>query len=520
MRLQHWPSSAWVVLSLLCLYLIRLSGAPLFDVDEGAFAEASREMLTSEDWGHTTLNGVDRFDKPIFIYWCQSAFMAIFGAQDWAARLPSALAVLAAVSATWKFAEAEWGTQAGQRAALILGTSIGLLSIGRACTADGMLNALLIATGLSLWTFVRSNSLTHLRWAYFWCALGLLTKGPVALLVPGATFVLWSVLTDKGNSALKALSDIRGWLILITVSLPWYIYALNRHGMAFIEGFFLKHNVQRFTSTLEGHHGNILYYLAVLPLLLLPWAPLSLRLLHNVRQQWANPLHRFLWIWLLFVLCFFSVSGTKLPHYMLYGLCPLVLLIVGHTEEAPLSNKAHTWLWISITVTCLLIFSLPRWVEYGAANTSDPWIKGLLETAPSGFWLELFSSLALLLGAGLFFFKPFDGWTRTYVYAWTVSMLWVLVAVPWAGQVLQSPFPEVANWARTNHPDANIVQWKMHQPSFAFYFGKSTPQTPPTEENWIIVREDRTQGLELNRYQIAHQHRGLLLLKPVAQTNR
>jgi 4-amino-4-deoxy-L-arabinose transferase-like glycosyltransferase len=155
----RWTSATWVALALLSLYLVRLAGAPLFDVDEGAFAEASREMLTSGDWGHTTLNGADRFDKPIFIYWCQAALMALIGPYDWVARLPSALAVLAATFGVWRFASKQWGDEAGQRAAFMLGSSLGLLAIGRAATADGMLNALLIAMGLCV---VRTGP-THQR---------------------------------------------------------------------------------------------------------------------------------------------------------------------------------------------------------------------------------------------------------------------------------------------------------------------------------------------------------------------
>ena len=512
--LNRWPASSWVALSLLCLYLIRLSGAPLFDVDEGAFAEASREMLTSGDWGHTTLNGLDRFDKPIFIYWCQAALMGLLGPHDWVARIPSAMAVLAAIAATWKFAANEWGQKAGNRAAFILGTSLGLLFIGRASTADGVLNALLIATGLSLWGFASSSDRSQLRWAYFWCGLGLLTKGPVAILVPGASLVIWSLLTDKGQTAWSAFKEPKGWLILLTVALPWYAYALNRHGMTFVDGFFLKHNVQRFTSTLEGHRGNVLYYITVLPLLLLPWAPWSFRLMRNIRQQWADPLSRFLWIWLLFVLCFFSISGTKLPHYMLYGLCPLVLLIVGQMVSTPLSKSSMMWLAASATITSLLASAMPSLVAFGAEKAPDPWIRGLLSTAPNGFWVELLGVVTVGLGFALRFVKPMDAWSRLAIYVWAVCMLWACIVIPWLGQVLQSPFQTVAMWARTHHPEANVVQWKMHQPSFAFYYGKATPQTPPTPENWIIVREDRTSELALDHYQVAYSHRGLLLLKP------
>ena len=79
---------SWVA-ALVLMWVVGLGHAPLFDVDEGAFAEASREMLTSGDWGHTTLNGADRFDKPIFIYWFQASSMALFGVNEWAVRLPS-----------------------------------------------------------------------------------------------------------------------------------------------------------------------------------------------------------------------------------------------------------------------------------------------------------------------------------------------------------------------------------------------------------------------------------------------
>jgi hypothetical protein len=98
---------------------------------------------------------------------------------------------------------------------------------------------------------------------------------------------------------------------------------------------------------------------------------------------------------------------------------------------------------------------------------------------------------------------------------WLVSLLWIGSVIPWLGQVLQAPFQEVATWARQHHPNARIVQWRMHQPSFAFYLGQPTPQHPPTATNWVIVRHDRLEGLPMNRYETAHSHRGLLLLKPL-----
>ena len=88
----------------LVLLSIRLGGAPLFDVDEGAFSEATREMFERHDFLSTWLNGAPRFDKPILIYWCQAVFMWLFGPNEWAFRLPSALAAAAWCWAVGMFA--------------------------------------------------------------------------------------------------------------------------------------------------------------------------------------------------------------------------------------------------------------------------------------------------------------------------------------------------------------------------------------------------------------------------------
>ena len=514
----RWTQATWVALSLMSLYLVRLAGAPLFDVDEGAFAEASREMLASGDWGHTTLNGADRFDKPIFIYWCQAALMTVFGPHDWVARLPSALAVLGATFAVWRFAAQQWGEVAGQRAAFMLGSSLGLLAIGRAATADGMLNALLIATGLCLWNFAATGSRSALRWAYVWCGLGLLTKGPVALLIPGVTLFVWSLFTDRCRTAWQAICEPKGWLLLLAIAVPWYIYALQRHEMAFVQGFFLKHNVERFTGTLEGHGGNPLYYVMVLPLLVLPWSPWCVRLLSGWLAQWANPLQRFLWIWVLFVLGFFSLSGTKLPHYMLYGLAPLVLLMVAQSVKHPVSWIWQALLWVSAALSCALAFAVPWVAAWGATTVTDTWVQPLLASAPDGFWVQVAAGVVAVLGVLLAATQRVDAWARLMACVWMVSMLWIGVVIPWLGQVLQAPFQEVATWAREHQPQARVMQWRMHQPSFAFYLGAPTTQQAPNDRDWVIVRQDRIEGLAMNRYEIAHAHRGLLLLKPIAAT--
>ncbi|HMZ02001.1 MAG TPA: glycosyltransferase family 39 protein, partial [Burkholderiaceae bacterium] len=334
------PSGAdrrWVIgwaLVLLLVALAGLGGAPLFDVDEGAFSEATREMLASGDWGHTTLNGEPRWDKPMFSYWMQSLSVAAFGLHEAALRLPSALASWGWALALLLFAAPRWGRSAGMAAGGLLLSALGVVVIGRAATADALLNLWLTLATLDLWRHLEADGApagrVPLRRAALWIAFGLLTKGPVAVLIPGAAVGLW-LLTgpwrEIGSRLRALLGDGLAWAILLGLGLPWYGYAYLTYGREFVDGFILKHNLQRYGGTLEGHSGSLFYYVVVLPLLLLPWTPLALAVLRRAVGTWRQDrLGRFLLGWAGFVLVFFSFSGTKLPHYVLYGISPIALL--------------------------------------------------------------------------------------------------------------------------------------------------------------------------------------------------
>src|ERR1700759_3439507 len=96
---------AWLLFLIpLAAFLFNRGGIPLYDVDEGACSEATREMFVRHDFLSTWLNGAPRFDKPILIYWCQAVFMWLFGPNEWAFRLPSALAAAAWCWAVGMFA--------------------------------------------------------------------------------------------------------------------------------------------------------------------------------------------------------------------------------------------------------------------------------------------------------------------------------------------------------------------------------------------------------------------------------
>ena len=497
-----------VALALAALYMWRLGAAPLFDVDEGAFAEATRELLASGDWGHTTLNGTDRFDKPILVYWLQAVAVVLFGVNEWAVRLPSALCVAGVSWFTGRFAAKRWGGLAGALAALVMGSSLGLLAIGRASTADGLLNALLVLTTLSLWQFAETGDRKPLRWAYVWCGLGLLAKGPVAVVVPGGALVLWSLFSDRGRTAWRAAWYWPGWLITLALAAPWYAYALHRHGMAFVNGFFMRHNVERFTGTLEGHGGSVLYYVVVLPLLLLPWTPLLALVVGRARKLWSDPLSRFLLLWAAFVLGLFSLSGTKLPHYMLYGLAPLALLMARHVPEVGRGWKAALWLVLAFELALAAV--LPMLVHVLAPHIKDGWVRGLFETAPNGQAMLAMTALVsmvcgvLLLGRRWSFAQRFGGAVLA------AQLLWVGAVIPWVSETLQGPVKAAGLWASGR--SESIVQWQLNQPSFAFYRGAPTLSREPGAGELALVRQDRLLASGRS-HEVVFSHRNIAIVR-------
>lgn len=509
-RLLGWlPTWLWVSL-LMALWLLGLDSAPLLDVDEGAFSEASREMLSSGDWGHTTLNGADRFDKPILVYWLQSLGLAIFGVTEAATRLPSACAALMWCLAAVRFAQLWAGQRAERAAAGVVATSLGVMLIGRAATADALLNALMCWACLDLWRHLADGDRGSLRRAFLWMGLGVLTKGPVACLVPGASVLIYLLASGQAGRLKQVLGDAWAWAIFFGVATPWYAYALHRHGMAFVDGFILQHNVNRFLQTREGHGGQAHYTLIVAPLLALPWTPLLLSVLGSLRALWAEPVSRFLLCWSGFALLFFTFSSTKLPHYLLYGTTPLLILMAG--ALARLRSRGMAW---ALALCQLLLFAGLSWSQHVAGwlstQTKDPLYRTLLESAPAGpAWWQVAAVFGLWLAIWCW---PRRAAAERAVLGALLGAFWVVHGVlPWWARTLQSPVHELAEIAKAR--GGEVVQWRARQPSFAFYLEAPTPSREPAPGQLALVRKDRLKPED--RVVIVAERRGFALVERLA----
>lgn len=486
-------------LAVLTALFFRLGEVPLFDVDEGAFGEATREMLARGDYVSTWLNGQPRFDKPILIYWLQAASVSLFGASEFAFRLPSALAAGAWIAAVGVFAATRFERRTGHAAAFIAATSAGVVVIGRGAIADALLNLWLALAMFDIMRYAAAPlapaARIYRRRAFLWIGLGLLTKGPVALLVPGAASLLGFALQRRLPLWWRAVRDPLGWLILLAVAAPWYLLEYARRGDAFLAGFFMRHNVERFLEPLQGHGGGALYYLPALLLVLLPYSGLLFRTLPGLRHWQAlrapGAPDAFLWSWFLFVFVFFSCAGTKLPHYLLYGVTPLFILM-ARVRHAP----GPGWLAFGPAVLLLAaVAALPWLLGYAVPRIGNAYVREALGRA-GVFGAGWHIGAALLLGAalGLALWRRAPPWPRLAACGQLCAAALGGLLLPAVGELQQGPVKEAALLARTH--GWTVHAWRINVPSFSVYRAAPTPVTPlPQPGQIVLTRSDALDDL-------------------------
>jgi len=342
------PRAAALLLALvLALAALRLGGVPLLGPDEPRYARVAIEMQRASEWVRPTLQGEPWLEKPPLYYWLAGMAFAVLGETEAAARAPSLVALLLLTGTTALFGARVFGTAAGLHAGFVAGTALLPFAYGRAASMDMLLAATVTAAiglaGLRLLGIAGRHAWTGAAAA---AGLATLAKGPLGLLLPGLVVAGQLVASRDWRRVREALSPAP-LLAFAVVALPWYLAILADQGRHFVDVFLLNHNVQRFTSTIHNHPGPFWYYLPVLLVGLFPWSGLAVPAL--LRDGEREPrARRFVLLWLLLPLVFFSLAASKLPGYILPCVPPLAILVgraadrlvhEGATPERLLSGR-------------------------------------------------------------------------------------------------------------------------------------------------------------------------------------
>jgi 4-amino-4-deoxy-L-arabinose transferase-like glycosyltransferase len=345
--LEKYSNSNWILsmfwLAFICglAFLWNLGSIGLIDETEPLFAEAARQMTVTGDWITPYFNGATRFDKPPLIYWLMAICYKLIGVNEWAVRLPSALAAIALTIFcffTLRYfgfatpAMAQSPQQATTQRQLWLSAWIGAalvafnvqtLAWARQGVSDMLLSSCMgMALFCFFWGYANQLSVTSdqlpviseefrskyfplsplssptpplshsptlllpNRWYlgfYILSALAVLTKGPIGIVIPGLIIISFVFYVGKLREVLQEMRVIIGGLIFLAICVPWYILVTLKNGDAFINSFFGYHNVERFTSVVNNHSAPWYFYFLIVLGLFAPWSiylPVAIARLH------------------------------------------------------------------------------------------------------------------------------------------------------------------------------------------------------------------------------------------------
>lgn len=314
------------------LFLYGLGHAPLIDPDEGRYAEIPRAMLERGDLVTPMLNYVKYFEKPPLLYWLNAGSMKLLGQHEFAARLPSALAGLLTVLATYAAGRCLFDRKTGMVAACILGSTAGFLFQSRIILTD-MVLTFCLSSALFCFLLALNSTEGRRRWFYrlffVFCGLSVLAKGLIGIVLP-AGIIFWYLLLGRRWHLLLEIPWFSGLLLFTAVTAPWFVLVSLRNP-EFPEFFFIREHFQRFTSTIHRRSQPVWFFLPILLLTMLPW---SFFLPGSLKKGWQerhahNGTSLFLLIWPLVIILFFSLSSSKLIPYIL-PVFPALSLLIAH----------------------------------------------------------------------------------------------------------------------------------------------------------------------------------------------
>lgn len=518
------------------LFFFGLGSLNLTDRDEGSNAEAAREMVETGDWISPTLNYEPRFAKPVFIYWLMSGAYLLFGANEVTARLHSAVFGVALILLQYLFLARLRGPTVGLFGALMLLLNLEIVAIGRMALTDSVL---IFFTTLALYGFWLglhgSTALTtsgsagpdrsrHYVWLlYVGMALGALTKGPVGVAVPLLAIVPYLTVTKRWGQFWQNGFPVAGLFVFLLLAVPWYAAMVALHGSRYTASA-QADTIGRFLTTIGGHGGTLLFYVPVLLFGFFPWSGFLLVGLYQTLKNWrqAPPpqpsptsgegegggghrlsplaprlpapqeLEFFAAVWVVAVFVFFSLSATRLPHYIA-PLFPAAAILAASYWHRSLSDPATPGRRAAIHVTMGLGYLL------GVALAAAPFLYDrfldvivkefpVATQATPGFG-PVAAGVTLVIGSALVGYFGLSEERRAGAF-WaagatiaTVMLIAIQVILPRFNHYFVAPPHELAYAAGVNlGPEDRLILYGPARPSLIFYAKRKAIVIRPGEE--------------------------------------
>ena len=359
-RLSH----RFILLVVALLLLFCRLDFSLFEPDETRYAEIPREMLANNEWLVPLLGSEPYLDKPPLLYWLTMFSYQTFGVGVWQARLVPAIALLLGLILTYELGRRIVGSVEAFAGALFLLLCPGFIIMGKLLVLDGLLSMCILGALFTGLLAIQKNELQVGWWiaSGIFAALGVITKGPIAIVLTAPCFYLITRIDARFvKPSLKAWGMWFG--LSMVLFLPWFVFVAIRRP-EFLSHFVWEHHVMRFLEPFD-HQRGVFFYIPILlggmlPLLFVLWP--WLKSIQSVVPEQRNNRSKetgFLLLAGFWCLFFFSLSGCKLPTYILPAFPPLALMFGAFLVRNHYLEKKSTMV---IAGMLFLLLGAVQWV--------------------------------------------------------------------------------------------------------------------------------------------------------------
>ena len=488
----------------LSLFFVDLGGSAIWDANEAFYVETPREMMERGDYIFPTFNYEPRVNKPVLSYWIVAGFYHLFGVSVAVQRIPIAIGSLLLVAITFFLGrlacagDRPAATLAGLWAAIGFAVSPRLVMFSRRIFIDIYITLFMAATLLFFALAERypARRRLYLTLMYVAVGLGVLTKGPVAVALPGLVFLIYLLVHRELRRAVEMMIPA-GVAIVLAIVAPWYAALYQRDGWTHILSFFLGENIGRYSEGIGFDTGRgSEFYVGVLLSDGFPWSILLFAAAAMWCRDWRpvpSSQHRapstqhaarqrvqtLFWIWIGVIVLFFSFSASKQDLYI-YPVMPAVAALGGAViaSSAPGSRPLSAAIGIIVAVVGAAIL----YIFHSSGNLYD--VAGVAAVG----WIAAIGGVATiaLTAAGRW---------RTGLLAFLAAGVlanWLLVLRVLPSFEKYKPVPPITRFLESRAgPDDAIAHYSVALPSMVYYLRRHIDVTYDRKTFIEIMRQPK-----------------------------
>jgi len=496
----------YLLLALLVLavvpYFVNLGATSIIDANEAFYTETPREMIERGDWISTTFNYEPRLNKPPLSYWVVGAFYKVAGVSLGTARLPIALGAIVILLTVFLIGRAAWSTNAGLVAALTLAATPRMLLFSRRIIID-IYTAMFVGLTLLCFVMAELEPARRRRWLtamYVAVGLGVMTKGPVAAVLPALVFAVYLVAAGRVHT-LRRMMLPTGILIVAAIVLPYYVALYAQYGWEYISTFLLTENLARFAEGVGApNRGPLFYVPVVFADLYFPWSlllPLALVLVPwragVAGRGWRrlvsggdvtepvgqDRIRLLLGLWVVVIVGFFSLSKAQQDLYVLPFIAagaPMVGALIAGAMDGTLAAAASRAARGLLMLACALLGIVGVLVAWFVGGNGQP--IHLAGAGPAGGLVAAGAAAALVWTLRRRMLPAVASLAAALVVAHGILVVWALPDFE-----RYKPVPQLARAVLDRAgPDAVVGMYLVSTPSLVFYLRRHVTQMFDQEE--------------------------------------